>query len=157
RGGEGVARSAETFAGRAVRFIDSYVETGAHPTHVVRRQDGMTNVPASLFLRPHSAGFAVAERFKLRRILAAMRRAAPDGRLFHLWFHPHNFGVDQDENFAMMEAIAVEAARLRQSHGWSTLNMAEAAALAEARTTRDAVAAYSMSREEGFARHAVGF
>ena len=64
-----------------------------------------------------------------------MRRAAKRGSLFHLWFHPHNFGVDQDENFATMTAIAAEAARLRDLHGWPSLNMEEAVALTKTAAT----------------------
>ena len=131
-GGLGVARSREGRLRRAVRFADTYVEMGSRAEPAVTMQDGMVDVPASLFLRPFSQRMAAGERFKMRRILSAMRRAARRGGLFHLWFHPENFGVDQDENLAMMAGIAAEAARLRDLYGWPTLNMAEAAARAEA-------------------------
>jgi len=126
--GTGIARSQEKRSQRAVRLIDSYFETNARPAYAIKRSDGMVNVPASLFLRPYSRQLGFAESFKLERILGAMRRAAQSGSLFHLWFHPHNFGVDQDENFWLMSKIAAEAVRLRDRYGWPTLNMAEAAA-----------------------------
>lgn len=129
-GGGGVAREREGVLRRAVRFADSYLEMGARRELGVERHDGMCNVPASLFLRPFSHRLAAGEGLKLQRILNAMRRAAQRGGVFHLWFHPENFGVDQDENFATMSAIAAEAARLRERYGWPTLNMAEAAASA---------------------------
>lgn len=138
--GIGIARSQERLSHRAIRLIDAYIETGARTNRIVRRQNGMINVPASLFLRPYSRQLAFADAVKLERILGAMRRAAQSGGLFHLWFHPHNFGVDQDENFALMTAIAAEAARLRDQHGWPTLNMAEAAALVGARASVSEVA-----------------
>ncbi len=129
-GGGGVARNRESLLRRAVRFADSFVEIGAHTEPAVRCHNGMTDVPASLFLRPYRRGVGIGERLKVERILGAMRRAAKRGGLFHLWFHPHNFGIDQNENFATFGAIAAEAARLRELYGWPTLNMAEAAELA---------------------------
>ena len=85
------------------------------------------DVRSSRFLRPWSAGLAALEPLRLNRVLAAMRRAAARAEVFHLWFHPHNFGVNQDRNFAVMERIAAEAGRLRDHHGWPSLTMAEAA------------------------------
>lgn len=130
-GGLGVARSREGGLRRVVRLADSYVELGSRSEPTVTIDNGMIDVPASLFLRPFSRRMATGEPFKLRRILTAMRRAAARGGLFHLWFHPENFGVDREENLAMMTRIAAEAARLRDLHGWPTLNMAEAASHAE--------------------------
>ncbi|WP_457578415.1 hypothetical protein [Ensifer adhaerens] len=134
-GGGGVAREKETVFRRSVRFADSYIEIGERQELRIQRHDGMSNVPASLFLRPFSPRLAAYENLKRKRILKAMRRAAERGGIFHLWFHPENFGVDQDENFATMTAIAAEAARLREEYGWPTLNMAEAASLAENHAT----------------------
>ena len=134
-GGGGVARSREGLFRRVIRFADTYAEMGKSTELAIERHDGMIDVPQSLFLRPYSRRFAAGERRKLERILSAMRRAAKRGGLFHLWFHPHNFGVDQDENFATMTAIAEEAARLRDLHGWPSFNMVEAAAFAETAAT----------------------
>lgn len=130
-GGGGIARKDENVFRRVGRFADSYLEIGVRRELGVQRHDGMSNVPASLFLRPFSHRLAAGERLKLKRVLKAMRRAAERGGIFHLWFHPENFGVDHEENFATMSAIAAEAARLRELHSWPTLNMAEAAASAE--------------------------
>ena len=51
-GGLGVARSREGRLRRAVRFADTYVEMGSRAEPAVTMQDGMVDVPASLFLRP---------------------------------------------------------------------------------------------------------
>src|SRR5256885_2930105 len=53
----------------------------------------MVDIPASRFLRP-VGNSAVLERLRLQRITSAMETAARRRRLFHLWWHPHNFGVD---------------------------------------------------------------
>jgi hypothetical protein len=108
-------------------LIDSYVNlTGVHGTRP-GVQGGMVDVTSSRFLRPWSRRLAAFEPLRLNRVLTAMRRAAACDEVFHLWFHPHNFSVDQDQNFAAMERIAAEAARLRDSYGWPSLTIAEAA------------------------------
>ena len=108
-------------------LADAYLNlSGANGSHPVARC-GVADVPSSRFLRPWPRKLAAFEPLRLNRVLAAMRRAAARGEVFHLWFHPHNFGVDQNRNFAMLERIATEAGRLRDHHGWPSLTMAEAA------------------------------
>jgi hypothetical protein len=125
-------RRSQTLARRATRLLDAYLNlTGAHG-HVPVAEDGLTDVPSSRFLRPWEPRLAVFEPLRLHRILSAMRQAAARGEVFHLWFHPHNFGVNQDRNFAALARIAAEAARLREAHGWPSLTMAEAARQARA-------------------------
>lgn len=117
----------QTWARRAGRLVDAYLDLTGPNGGRPRLEAGLVDIPSSRFLRPWSRGFAGLERLRLRRVLSAMRSAASRDELFHLWFHPHNFGVNQAENFAMMERIAEEAVRLRASHGWHSMTMAEAA------------------------------
>ncbi len=117
----------ETLLKRGARLADAYLNlSGSHGAEPVAR-DGIVDIPSSRFLRPWSARLAELEPLRLRRILGAMRHAARRGEMFHLWFHPHNFGVNQNQNFAVMKRIATEAGRLREAHGWPALTMAEAA------------------------------
>ena len=117
----------ETLLKRGTRLLDAYVNlSGRHGVNPEAR-DGMVDVASSRFLRPWSRTLAAFEPLRLNRVLAAMRRAAARGEVFHLWFHPHNFGVNQDQNFAVMERIATEAVRLRERHDWPSLTIAEAA------------------------------
>ena len=36
-----------------------------------------------------------------------MNEAARRGELFHLWFHPHNFGINLEKNIQMLSAVLV--------------------------------------------------
>jgi hypothetical protein len=121
------AQSSEGLAKRGARLADAYLNlSGTNGSHPVAR-GGMADVPSSRFLRPWSARLAALEPLRLRRILGAMHHAARRGEVFHLWFHPHNFGTNQDVNFTVMERIAAEAVLLRHHYGWPSLTMAEAA------------------------------
>lgn len=122
-----IAQRDLTSARRAGRLLDSYINfTGAHGSRT-RESDGVVNVPASRFLRPWSQTLRLFEPTRVNRILQAMRTCARDGLVFHLWFHPHNFGRDQMENFAVLDEILAEYVALRERWGWPSLGMAEVA------------------------------
>jgi hypothetical protein len=81
------------------------------------------DIPASRFLRPAGKS-VVLERLRLRRITSAMETAARRGKLFHLWWHPHNFGVDLRENLAFLRAILDCFHTLQERYGMRSMTMA---------------------------------
>jgi hypothetical protein len=56
-----------------------------------------------------------------------MDTAAKSNATYHLWWHPHNFGVYLDENIAVLARILEHYAKLRDEMGWRSLTMAEVA------------------------------
>jgi hypothetical protein len=111
---------------RASRLLDSYLPiSGAHG-HEPALVDGMVNVPASRFLRPVRKS-AVLERVRLRRITSAMETAAQHRKLFHLWWHPHNFGVDLEENLAFLRGILDCFRMLQERYGMRSMTMGQVA------------------------------
>ncbi|QFS83570.1 Polysaccharide deacetylase [Roseivivax sp. THAF40] len=112
---------------RLFRLLDSYLPIVGDQSVTPSVEHGMVNIPASCFLRPYSKRRAALEGLRLSRIKREMRRAAERDALYHLWFHPHNFGADQDENMAVMRDIAAEAVRLDREFGWPSKTMADIA------------------------------
>lgn len=115
---------------RAARLLDSYVNlAGAHTTPWIRvmQPSGLCNVPASIFLRPYSPRLRAAEPLRSRRIEAGITHAAREREIFHLWWHPHNFGTEMEENLAMLRRILVHFDRCRGSHGMRSMTMCEVA------------------------------
>ena len=116
---------------RALRLIDHYVNISGHHTYTLakvnRNQQPLINVPASRFLRPHSRWLAFLRPLQLHRIKRAMTKAAKRNEIFHLWWHPHNFGRNQKQNFAMLESILDHYAVLHERYGWQSANMQEVA------------------------------
>jgi hypothetical protein len=56
-----------------------------------------------------------------------MTRAAAEGHLFHLWWHPHNFGVDLRENLDVLSALLRHFSELQERYGMQSLSMADVA------------------------------
>jgi hypothetical protein len=111
---------------RGSRLADSYLPiSGAHD-HQPALVDGMVDVPASRFLRPVRKN-AVLERLRLWRITSAMEIAARRRRLFHLWWHPHNFGVNLQENLAFLREILDHFRTLQDRYGMRSMTMAAVA------------------------------
>ncbi len=67
------------------------------------RPSGLCDVPASAFLRPFNPARRRLEPLRLARLRSGMRQAARRGRIFHLWWHPHNFSQHLSENVALLE------------------------------------------------------
>ena len=90
------------------KFLDAYVSvTGPNTYDVLKinKNKELINLPSSRLLRAYSNKFKVLEPFKLKRIKRAMTHAAKKNEMFHLWWHPHNFGAQTDENFDTLEKI----------------------------------------------------
>jgi hypothetical protein len=119
------ARRDEGRLRRSARLAASYAPGWRSGAVEAGQAHGMVNVPASRFLRPCSGGLAAA--LQLSSIRQNMRHAARTGKIFHLWFHPHNFGRRTGENLALLRSILAEQARLQAQTGWPSLTMAEAA------------------------------
>lgn len=122
--------SEESNVRRAVRLVDSYVNLSGDGTtgwDEVSDASGLCNVPASRFLRPYSATDRALATVRLGRILAAMDRAAARNRIFHLWWHPHNFGANTGANLALLQRVLDRYAYNRDRFGMQSLTMAEVA------------------------------
>ena len=124
--------------GRALRLADSWIPISrAVPTPARVRSD-LVNVQASAFLRPWSRRTAPFEGLKLARLRRAMTLAAQRGVDFHLWWHPHNFGIHTDRALAFLGEVLDHHQVLRQRYGVQSMTMAEVAALSTDRRAGEA-------------------
>ena len=60
-----------------------------------------------------------------------MLHAAKNGLTFHLWWHPHNIGVDTQAHLKQLEEIFEYYTQLQKAYGMRSLNMGEAARVLE--------------------------
>jgi hypothetical protein len=127
RNGDAVAGG---IAGRAVRFADACLPLSGQCTVRAQEKDGLLNVPASLFLYPWCARQRSLLALRLHRVKQGMTTAARTGRIFHLWWHPHNFGVNLEENLALLETILQHYRVLADTYGMQSLCMGDFASSA---------------------------
>lgn len=116
---------------RGARLLDAYVNMSGHHTFrldEVARSGAPFNLPASRFLRPWSPKLRSLEETKLRRIERAMTHAAREGEAFHLWWHPHNFGVNLARNLANLTRLLNHFEGLRNRYGMESSSMGDVAA-----------------------------
>lgn len=114
---------------RAVRLLDAYVNLTGH--HTYDRKDCIQarpfNIPSSRFLRPYSKRLAFLDFVRLHRIRKAMDHAALNGRVFHLWWHPENFGTNTDSNITFLRKVLDHFLLLKTRYGMQSRSMGELA------------------------------
>ena len=83
---------------------------------------GVQGQPASRFLRPlHSNRMLNALR--LQRVVSEMTEAAQKGEVYHLWWHPHNFGDSPLESMAALEVLVGAYRKLAALYGFESRSM----------------------------------
>jgi peptidoglycan/xylan/chitin deacetylase (PgdA/CDA1 family) len=110
---------------RAWRLADNYANLTGHHVHGEFKQSGLVETPASRFLRPYSRMLAPLDPLRLHRITSAMDEAARTGNTFHLWWHPHNFGVHVNDNIEFLTLILAHFSKHKDRHGMISANMGD--------------------------------
>jgi len=127
------ARSAarESPLDRAGRLLDSYLPLSGHNTYPLANlgESAPFDVRASSFLRPYSTKLAPLDSIRFRRIKNDLTHAARAGEAYHLWWHPHNFGLNLVENITFLQRILHHVGELRVKYGMQSVGMTEAAQL----------------------------
>jgi peptidoglycan/xylan/chitin deacetylase (PgdA/CDA1 family) len=133
----------QTLLIRAIRLLDHYINLSGYHTYArpSASDNEIVNVPASRFMRPWNKHLRWFEPLRIRRITRAMTHAAKQGEVFHLWWHPHNVGIDQEENFANLERVLSHFKDLRTQYGMESLTMEELATANDARDAQATLAA----------------
>lgn len=111
---------------RLLRFVDTYINISGYNTFKLsdcEQINGVFNLPASRFLRPYIHKLRCANFLKYRRITSAMKHAAKNGEVFHLWWHPHNFGANVEQNIIFLEKVLKYHQHLSKKYGFSSDTM----------------------------------
>jgi len=124
-----VADAKETEVRRLGRLLDNYVPLSGDNCYDWPTVDtGLpVRIPASRSLRPYSSLLGFLEPLRLARIKRGLTVAAKKAQLYHLWWHPHNFGCDLAQNCKALKQILDHYRMLQRTYGMESLNMAEVA------------------------------
>ena len=128
-----LARADQGIARQAARMLDHNVNlSGQQITrwHEVLQPEGICNIRSSRFLMPWTPRNSSLASLRFNRINNSLLAAAQSRGIFHLWWHPHNFGRWTKENLDFLRKILESFAWCRREYGMESLNIAEAADVA---------------------------
>jgi len=121
-------------ARRVGRLVDIYLPIAKQNSTAwseVLEDDGLGNVPAHRLMLPRQNRL---ESVRIQRVINEMKDAARSGRIYHIWWHPHNFGIHQAENLRTLRAVFDAFAECRDEFGMRSLTMAETVEVARTQT-----------------------
>ena len=118
-----------TIVHKALRFLDAYVSiTGnnSYPVSEIATKFPF-NIPASRFLYPYHPTLKMFQFLRMQRIFSEMKYAAEHDRVYHIWWHPHNFGSCLPQNIQMLTEILEYFSSLQNTYGMKSYSMTELA------------------------------
>lgn len=126
---EGYAYNRGTMLARILRMLDTYFNVLGDKTYDEKTclQDGYVDIKASIFFRKYNHKLRFFEPLKMRCIKKQMTRAAKKGRVFHLWWHPHNMGHNPEIFLNQIEELLIHFDSLKKKYGFESLSMGELA------------------------------
>ena len=107
------------------RTGDAYIgkHDKSYKLKAIRKNDTVVvEQKASRFLRPHQ-GKTILDKLRLKRIKAEMTHAAKNGEIYHLWWHPHNFGTHPKEGIEELRQILDHFQSCRERYDFRSYNM----------------------------------
>ena len=122
------SREKRSIVKRVFRLLDCYIPLSGSLRQQVKldSDSGMVDVPASIFFRPYSSKLSFLDGLKLWRLKWSMTRTAKKGGVFHLWWHPHNFGQNMAENLRQIEELLKHYQVLNEKYNFKSLTMEQA-------------------------------
>ena len=113
----------QNYLKRLIRLLDSYFSITGNHSFALQKTNKPLNIPASRFLRPYNKRLSFFEKFKVNRVLNEMTYAARNNLNYHLWWHPHNFGDNIEENFINLYTIVEHQNYLNKKYNFTSVNM----------------------------------
>ena len=112
---------------KIARTGDAYVPLGnkSYNLNDLRCEKNMPiEHKASRFLRPME-GNSLLRKLKLQRIKGEMTKAAKNKEVYHLWWHPHNFGDRPQDSLNDLKTLLLHFNLLQKQYNFRSSNMNE--------------------------------
>lgn len=114
----------ETLIKKLFRTGDTLFTLGNRPSFILpeANRNEILALPASRLLRPFRK-ISSLQQIRVSKIMKEMSYAAMHQEVYHLWWHPHNFGHYPKENLFYLEKILKHFTHLSEFHNMISLNM----------------------------------
>lgn len=97
----------ENLVKKIFRTSDSLVPLGRRTSYASPEfHKGSVLIPSSRILRPFRSG-SLFNKARIERIKEELDLAINYGEMYHLWWHPHNFGNYPKENLEILENLLI--------------------------------------------------
>lgn len=111
---------------RGLRLADSVLPLAVTRCHrSSERVAGSTDVPASRFFCPATSRIPICSDLFMSRVRGEMLHAAKQGLIYHLWWHPHNFGRQTEGNLQRLSHILEYFRHLADHYGMRSRRMGD--------------------------------
>jgi peptidoglycan/xylan/chitin deacetylase (PgdA/CDA1 family) len=115
---------------RLFRTADAYIQVGTirttYPLNSIKVVPGEPlQLPASRFLRPWQPKYGFANKMQIKRTCQELRSAAKRGEVYHLWWHPENFGDYPEQNMNNLRIVLQQYKKCKEKYGMMSWNMGE--------------------------------
>jgi len=115
------AKRTENLSKKIVRTADCYLPITKTTYENFANDNFINEIPASRFFRPPSK-YAFSDKLKINRIKKEMIYAAKNNEIYHLWWHPHNFGNKPKQSLKELEQILIHYINLNKIYGYININ-----------------------------------
>ncbi len=114
----------ENIIKKIMRTGDAYVGTmnKSYKRDCTSKNSKLILQKASRFFRPHSDNKFLND-LKVKRIKAELTYAAKNSEIYHLWWHPHNFGTNPKKNLEDLDSILHHFKTCQDKYDMKSLNM----------------------------------
>lgn len=111
-----------TLPTKLIRFFDSYLPISRTSYSMIEENEfKVVNIPASRFLRITKS--SLMNKVHLRRIKSEMTKAAITSQNYHLWWHPHNFLVNENSAFFILDELLKHYHHLAKEYNFKCSTM----------------------------------
>ncbi|MGL2966871.1 polysaccharide deacetylase family protein [Flavobacterium sp. XGLA_31] len=113
----------DTLLSKLARTGDAYFPIGkkSYSIYGIDKQMPFCQ-PSSRFFRPQHK-IELLNKARLNRIKNEMIQAAKRGEVYHLWWHPHNFGIDTHNALKALQEVIAIYLDCQQTFGMQSLTM----------------------------------
>lgn len=110
---------------RGLRLLDMYINIFGSQSYKMPEaaENAPLNIRGSRQLKSASPKWDWMEERRLQRILKSMTYAAQKGEVYHLWWHPHNFGIHLDRNIMFLKRILRHFDMLKKNYHFESISM----------------------------------
>jgi len=113
---------------KVFRTGDAYVPIAdmVYSSNQIKRDEGVVLQPASRFYRPFGSS-QVQRLLHRKRVFNEMTVAAKNNNIYHLWWHPHNFGNEPKTCLQELKLLINHFLKLQAEYGMQSSTMVQMA------------------------------